>query len=173
MKRVLGNCIGTALACSIGLFAFQLPATAKTATKIAEQAMRAEVVPDEGIYQMYQNRSWLWGREGAGYFAVQRRQFSAWTSDKARKLGYGDGIWFIPGGGKLCFRAKWHGAGGDSNALSCFEHRQAGRILYQRRVPDGEWYVFRSSHRNLADAFMQLKHGDYVSRKQSRIKAKQ
>jgi hypothetical protein len=172
VKRVLGNCIGTALACSIVFFAFELPATAKTAKQIADLAMNAEVVPDKGIYQMYQNRSWLWGREGAGYFAVPRRQFSAWTSDKKGKLGYGDGIWFIPGGGKLCFRAKWHGAGGDSNALSCFEHRQAGRILYQRRVPDGEWYVFRSSHRNLADAFMKLKYGDYVSRKQKQIKAK-
>lgn len=172
MKRALGNCIGTAFACSVVFFAFQLPATAKTAAQIADQAMKAEVVPDEGIYQMYQNRSWLWGRNGAGYFAVQRRQFSSWTSDKG-KLGYGDGIWFIPGGGKLCFRAKWHGAGGDANALACFEHRQAGRVLYQRKSPDGVWYVFRSSHRNMADEFLKLKSGDYVTKKENRIKAMQ
>ncbi|WP_027053284.1 DUF995 domain-containing protein [Mesorhizobium erdmanii] len=170
MKRVLGNFIGTAVGCSIALVAFQLPAMAKTAAQVADLAMKAEVVPDEGIYQMYKNRSWLWGRNGAGYFAVQRRQFNAWTSDKG-KLGYGDGIWFIPGGGKLCFRAKWHGAAGDANALSCFEHRQSGRIIYQRRIPDGTWYVFRSSHRNLADEFMKLKCGDHVTRKEKRIKA--
>ena len=172
MKRVLGNSIGTALACSIAVLAFQIPAVAKTAAQVADLAEKAEAVPDEGIYQMYQNRSWLWGRNGAGYFAVQRRQFSAWTSDKG-KPGYGDGIWFIPGGGKLCFRAKWHGAGGDSNALTCFEHRQSGRVVYQRKLPDGDWYVFRSSHRNLADEFMKLKHGDYVSWKQKRIKAQE
>ncbi|MFB9985097.1 DUF995 domain-containing protein [Mesorhizobium kowhaii] len=170
MKRVLGNCIGTALACSIGVFAFQLPATAKTAAQVAELARQAEAVPDEGIYQMYQNRSWLWGRNGAGYFAVQRRQFSAWTSDKG-KPGYGDGTWFIPGGGKLCFRAKWHGAGGDADALTCFEHRQAGRAIYQRKIPDGDWYVFRNSHRSLADEFLKIKYGDYVTVQQNRIKA--
>ncbi|MEO5759605.1 MAG: DUF995 domain-containing protein [Mesorhizobium sp.] len=169
MKSVLKNCIATVFACSALIITLQAPAMAKTATKVAELAMKADVVSDEGIYQMYQNRTWLWGRDGAGYFAVKRRQFSAWTSDKG-KQGYGDGIWFIPGGGKLCFRAKWHGAGGDSNALSCFEHRQSGRILYQRRASGGEWYVFRSGHRNLADAFFQIKSGDYVTRKQTRIK---
>ena len=171
MKRVLGNCIGTAVACSIGVFAFQLPAAATTAAQVAEMASQAEAVPDAGIYQMYQNRSWLWGQNGAGFFAVQRRQFSAWTSDKG-KLGYGDGIWFLPGGGKLCFRAKWHGAGGDADALTCFEHRQAGRVVYQRKIPDGDWYVFRSSDRNMADEFMKVKYGDYATWKQNRIKAK-
>ena len=172
MKRTLGNCIGTAFACSIAVFSFHFPAAAKTAAQVAELAKQAEVVSDEGIYQMYQNRSWLWGRNGAGYFSGQRRQFSAWTSDKG-KLGYGDGIWFIPGGGKLCFRAKWHGAGGDSTALTCFEHRQAGRVLYQRKIPDGDWYVFRSSRSSLGDEFMKIKHGDYVTWKQTRIQAKQ
>jgi len=33
--------------------------------------------------------------------------------------------------------------------------------------------VFRSSHRNLADEFMKLKHGDYVSWKHKRIKARE
>lgn len=168
MKRVLGNCIGTAFACSIAVVAFHLPATAKTA-QIADKAEQAEAVPDEGIHQIYQNRSWLWGRKGAGYFAVQRRQFSAWTADKGA-LGYGDGTWFIPGGGKLCFRAIWHGGSGDAKALTCFEHRQAGKVLYQRRLPDGDWYVFRNAHRNLADEFWKVRSGDYVTRKQSRIK---
>lgn len=63
--------------------------------------------------------------------------------------------------------------GGDSNAVTCFEHRQSGKVLYQRKLPDGDWYVFRSSHRNSADEFMKLKYGDDVSRKQKRIEAQE
>ncbi|MER8443454.1 DUF995 domain-containing protein [Mesorhizobium sp. M1066] len=117
------------------------------------------MVPDEGVYQIYQNHSWLWGKKGAGFFAVKQRQFDAWTHDKG-KSGYGDGMWFIPGGGKLCWRAKWHGSWGVKGSMTCFEHRQAGKVIYQRKAPDGDWYVFK-----------RLKHGDYVTRKQNRIKA--
>jgi hypothetical protein len=45
-------------------------------------------------------------------------------------------------------------------------------VIYQRRLPDGDWYVFRSSHRNRGDEFNKVKYGDYVTGKQARIKAK-
>jgi hypothetical protein len=163
--------VGAAIVCSFFVVALQAPAMAKTATRIAEQAQKASVVPDAGVYDIYQNHSWLWGKNGAGFFAVRQRAFDAWTSDKG-KQGYGEGIWFIPGGGKLCYRATWHGSWGASSSMSCFEHRQAGRVIYQRKAPNGEWYVFRSSHRNRGDVFANVKYGDYVTRKQNRIKAR-
>ncbi|RVD47182.1 MULTISPECIES: DUF995 domain-containing protein [unclassified Mesorhizobium] len=171
MKRVLGNCVGAAFACSVLVLALQVPATAETAAKIAEQAQKGAVVPDEGVYQIYQNHSWMWGNHGAAFFAVRQRQFNAWSTEKGQP-GYGDGTWFIPGGGKLCYRAQWHGAWGVKGSMTCFEHRQTGKAIYKRKSPDGEWYVFRSPHRNRSDEFMKLKYGDYVTRKQSRIKAR-
>ncbi|WP_284278358.1 DUF995 domain-containing protein, partial [Mesorhizobium huakuii] len=56
---------------------------------------------------------------------------------------------------------------------SLFRRTAQSKVLYQRKLPDGDWYVFRSSHRNLADEFMKLKHGDYVSWKHKRIKARE
>ncbi|WP_348631675.1 DUF995 domain-containing protein [Mesorhizobium sp. M7A.F.Ca.CA.002.09.1.1] len=50
---------------------------------------------------------------------------------------------------------------GVKGSMTCFEHRQAGKVIYQRKAPDGDWYVFK-----------RLKHGDYVTRKQNRIKAR-
>ncbi|TPM39695.1 DUF995 domain-containing protein [Mesorhizobium sp. B2-3-4] len=172
MKHVLVNWVGAAFGCCVLVLTFQVPAMAKTGTKLAEQAQKAAVVPDESIYQIYQNHSWLWGRNGAGFFAVKQREFDAWTSDKGLQ-GYGEGIWFIPGGGKLCYRAQWHGSWGVKGSMTCFEHRQAGKVIYKRKAPDGEWYIFRSSHRNRGDEITKLKYGDYVTRKQKRIKARQ
>lgn len=71
-------------------------------------------------------------------------------------------MWFIPGGGKMCYHAKWYGSWGVKGSTTCFEHRQAGNVVYQRKSPDGDWYVFK-----------RLKYGDYVTTKQTRIKAKQ
>nr|WP_296736145.1 DUF995 domain-containing protein [Mesorhizobium sp.] len=166
MKWVLGNCLGAAFACSVFVLSLQASAMAKDANKIDGQAAKAAAVSDEGVYQLYQNHSWLWGKNGAAFFAVKQRQFDAWTSDKG-KPGYGDGIWFIPGGGKLCYRATWHGAWGAKASMTCFEHRQAGKIIYQRKLPDGDWYAFRDRHGK-----SQLRYGDYASGKMKRIKAK-
>ena len=166
MKRILVNCLGAALACSVPVLAFQVPAVAKPATKIAEKAQKAAVGPDAGVYQIYQNHSWRWGNHGAAFFAVKQRQFDAWSTEGG-KPSFGDGIWFLPGSGKLCFRAKWHGSWGAKGSMTCFEHRQAGKVIYQRRSPNGEWYEFRSA-RGKSD----VKYGDRVSRKLKRIKAR-
>ncbi|TGQ51718.1 DUF995 domain-containing protein [Mesorhizobium sp. M1C.F.Ca.ET.193.01.1.1] len=166
MKRVVGNLVGAALACSVFVIGSQAPATAKAANKADDQASRAAALSDAGIYQLYQNHSWLWGKTGTAFFSAKQRQFDTWTSDKG-KPGYGDGIWFIPGGGKVCYRATWHGGWGSKKSMTCFEHRQAGNVIYQRKLPDGEWYAFKDRH-----GLSKLRYGDYASGKMKRIKAK-
>ena len=163
VKRVVGNLVGAALACSVFVVA---AATAKAANKADDQASRAAALSDAGIYQLYQNHSWIWGKNGTAFFSAKQRQFDAWTSDKG-KPGYGDGIWFIPGGGKVCYRATWHGGWGSKKSMTCFEHRQAGNVIYQRKLPDGEWYAFKDRHGQ-----SKLRYGDYASGAMKRIKAK-
>lgn len=139
---------------------------AKTVKKTGDLAAKATAVSDEGIYQLYKNRSWLWGNHGAAYFAVAKRQFAAWSTEDG-KPSYGEGIWFMPGSGKLCFRATWHGSWGAKTSLSCFEHRNSGKVIYQRKSPAGEWYAFKDRHGK-----SDLRNGDYASRKVKRFKAK-
>lgn len=139
---------------------------AKSVNTVDAQASKAAVVTDEGVYQLYKNRSWRWGNHGAAYFAVRKRQFTAWSTEHGKPT-YAEGIWFIPGNGKLCFRAAWHGSWGAKTSLGCFEHRKAGKVIYQRKSPGGDWYEFRD-RRGKSD----LRNGDYASSKMKRIKAK-
>ena len=165
VNRVLGNLLGAALACSVFVVGPQGAAMAKAANRIDAKVAKAAVVSDEDVYQLYKNRSWRWGNHGAAYFAVQKRQFTAWSTEGGKS--YGEGIWFMPGSGKLCFRATWHGSWGAKTSLSCFEHRQAGKVIYQRESPGGAWYEFRNRHGK-----SDLRNGDYASRKVKRFKAK-
>ncbi|WFP61913.1 DUF995 domain-containing protein [Mesorhizobium sp. WSM4904] len=166
MKRVFWKFVGAMLGCFVLVVGLQAAAQAKSANRIADQASKAAIVSDEAIYQLYKNHSWLWGNHGAAYFAVGKRQFTAWSTEDG-KPSYGEGIWFMPGGGKLCFRASWHGSWGAKTSLSCFEHRQAGKVIYQRKSPDGAWYAFKDRHGK-----SDLRNGDHASTKAKRFKAK-
>ncbi|RWE77499.1 DUF995 domain-containing protein [Mesorhizobium sp.] len=165
MKSAVGKFVGAALACSVFVIGLQDTAIAKAANRIGDKAAKATAVSDEGIYQLYKNRTWRWGNHGAAFFAVGKRQFTARSTED--KPSYGEGIWFMPGGGKLCFRATWRGSWGAKTSLSCFEHRQAGKVIYQRKFPSGDWYEFRESRGKL-----DLRNGDYASKKVKRFKAK-
>ncbi|AZO33290.1 DUF995 domain-containing protein [Mesorhizobium sp. M2A.F.Ca.ET.037.01.1.1] len=164
MKSAVGKFVGAALVCSVFVIGLQDAAMAKAANRIGDKAAKATAVSEEGIYQLYKNRSWRWGNHGAAFFAVSKRQFTAWSTED--KPSDGEGIWFMPGSGKLCFRATWRGSWGAKTSLSCFEHRQAGKVIYQRRSPSGDWYEFRD-RRGKSD----LRNGDYASKKVKRFKA--
>ncbi|MGT2468181.1 DUF995 domain-containing protein [Mesorhizobium atlanticum] len=40
---------------------------AKVAHRIGDKTAKATTVSDEGIYQLYKNRSWRWGNHGAAF----------------------------------------------------------------------------------------------------------
>jgi hypothetical protein len=165
VKSAVGKFVGAALACSVFVIGLQDAAMAKVAHRIGDKTAKATTVSDEGIYQLYKNRSWRWGNHGAAFFAVPKRQFTAWSTEGGKS--YGEGIWFMPGSGKLCFRATWHGSWGAKTSLSCFEHRQAGKVIYQRKSPSGDWYEFKDRHGK-----SDLRNGDYASKNVKRFKAK-
>lgn len=128
---------------------------------VAAAADHARLVTTDELQSIYGNRSWIW-KDGAGYFRVSKREFTSWVNSGS-KATYADGLWFLTDQGRLCFRATWNSVSGSSKALKCFEHRTDGRHIYQRKVPDGTWYVF--SHRPAApgDEIRKLKLGDHVS----------
>jgi hypothetical protein len=122
------------------------------------------------IYRLYGQKSWLW-KDGAGYFSVRERRFTAWSSENG-SLSYGVGRWFITGPGKLCFRADWRATNGSAPATTCFSHRKVRGVIYQKREPNGEWYVFRNQPAQKGDEFSKLRRGNYVGAKLDKIEAR-
>src|SRR5262245_59940377 len=68
VKSAVGKFVGAALASSVFVVGLQGAAMAKAANRIDDKAAKATAVSDEGIYQLYKNRSWRWGNHGAAYF---------------------------------------------------------------------------------------------------------
>ena len=83
---------------------------------------------------------------------------------------YGDGRWFLTDPGKLCFKATWIGKGGNAPALTCFSHRKNGANVYQKREPDGEWYLFKHTPVKRADEYAKVRRGDFVSDRYTQVK---
>ncbi len=122
------------------------------------------------IYSLYGQKSWIW-KNGAGYFSVRERRFTAWSNENGAP-SYGIGRWFITGPGKLCFRADWRAQTGSAPATTCFSHRKAGGVIYQKREPDGEWYVFKNAPVRANDEFAKLRRGNYVGSRLGRFEAR-
>ncbi|MBN9233622.1 MULTISPECIES: DUF995 domain-containing protein [Phyllobacteriaceae] len=144
--------------------------TASAAAPSAAVIEKAKPLNDNELYRLYSQRSWMW-KDGAGYFAIPMRRFTAW-SGRGKTLSYGVGTWFITDPGKLCFRADWHAMGGAKPDLTCFSHRKKGDVVYQKREPKGDWYVFANAPVRKDDEARKLRHGDYVSHRLTRIEAK-
>ncbi|YCI04783.1 DUF995 domain-containing protein [Ensifer sp. D2-11] len=164
MKSIYrGIPLAIAMAASIVAASFAEAATARAERKTTPLT-HAE------LYQLYGQKSWIW-KEGAGYFSVQARRFTAWSKENG-KPSYGVGRWFITGPGKLCFRAEWHARGGSAPATTCFSHAKRGGVIYQRREPDGAWYVFKNARVRPDDEFTKLRRGNYVGASLNRIEAR-
>ncbi len=151
---VLGLCVVA------GAAGFGPAALAASKDPVAASAERGRAMTTDELYKLYRNRSWIWN-DGAGHFRVSKREFTAFTKSGAAG-SYADGIWFLTDAGKLCFRAAWNAVDGSSKALTCFEHRTNGGNIYQRRLPDGDWYVFSHRTPEAWDEIRKLKRGDHV-----------
>ena len=165
MKQIVAPVIFLLLATSLTAFA----------TDSAPDA-DAELPPDSAkpmeavqVYNLYSDKTWLW-REGAAYFGPDG-QFAAW-SKKSGDPSYANGRWWASRtDGKLCFQATWRSAKTSTHALNCFEHRAIGDAIYQRALPAGQWYKFRSSPSVATDECHALKDGDQASEKVDLLRA--
>ncbi|MFE0018057.1 DUF995 domain-containing protein [Mesorhizobium sp. NPDC059054] len=143
---------------------------AASAAPSAATIKQAEPLSNDDLYRLYSQRSWIW-KDGAGYFAVPQRRFSAWTG-KGRSASYGVGSWFIADVGRLCFRADWYAKSGSAPALTCFSHRRKGNVIFQKREPKGDWYVFANAPVRKGDEITKLRRGDYVMARLSKVEDK-
>lgn len=130
---------GAALAAlSVGWFAIGLIAIGHLRAQPAPTRERA--LTKQEVTDLYTGKSWHWS-DGVGYFAP-KGQFSAFAgSGKDRTTVKGD--WEALGGGRLCFAGVWKGRSGRNFARTCFLHKIKDGLIYQRRMPNGEWYVFK------------------------------
>ncbi|EJT03298.1 DUF995 domain-containing protein [Rhizobium sp. CCGE 510] len=161
--RIGSKLYGAALALSLCL-----PMAAQGAEAAGKTEPTATPLSAYELYRIYGDKTWIWNT-GAGRFVDDGRRFVAWTDDKG-KQSFAEGRWVVDDLGQLCMRATWTNAEGAARASTCFGHRKIGNTIYQRRQPDGNWYVFRHASVRDDDEFGKLVPMDSVSAKARDLK---
>ena len=146
------------LGLSLPLIAIFISVNANAADKLPADT---RYLNDQELFKIYSNRTWMWSA-GGGYFENRQRKFSAFSNENAAP-SIATGMWFLPWQGKVCFRARWQGVDYNVKKTSCFGHRITPQgVIWQRREPDGEWYVFRNVPGKSTDGIRQLRLGNRV-----------
>lgn len=161
MSSVHSTVVSTALVALL-LTAGNAAAAPKPAVDdTARLAAAATPMKADAVEHLYANRTWLWEKNGAGYFSENkhgRKHFVART-----QTGYGEGDWYVTSGGELCMRALWTSKNDrGTGAINCFLHREKDGVVYQRPSLGGQWYVFRNNPVRKNDGVRKLVKGNRV-----------
>lgn len=113
------------------------------------------------LLTIYGGRSWNWSK-GAAYMKTEGRQFVAWYGE-GEGFGYSRGRWTLNDDGKFCLWAKWVTAKGTYPGRTCFEHQIDAGNIYQRKLPDGAWYIFKHASTEATDEFNKIVPEDLAS----------
>lgn len=124
------------------------------------------LAPEE-VAALYRGKTWLWP-DGAGYFAPDTT-FVAWSGSGA-KQSHAEGRWVILEDGRLCMRATWYVRASGAKNSTCFGHRSAAGAIYQKRMPDGPWYVLRNAPPQDGDEYAKFRDGDLAGAKAAAIR---
>jgi len=151
---------------SIFFFSSEALATGTSAQLLSTNAapVKAEI-----LYKLYRNKTWLWPN-GAAFFEKTGR-FSAW-SGAGGDVAYAKGQWWVNFLGDVCIKAAWRTKHWSKVNLTCFEHKEDARGLYQKREPSGDWVAFRSSPGRPDDECENLKDGNLIDTDLRKIEAK-
>ncbi len=166
MKQTVRNCLAAVAVAGMST-AMLAAAPASASTSINKAARAAEPMSFQEVYSIYANKTWNWGN-GAGYFPAKKRAFEAW-SGYGRNASYGEGRWFATSSGNMCMKATWTSRDGAAPATTCFAHRKDGNTIYQRKLPDGDWYRFQTDPPRRSNEISKLKSGDFVTNRVERI----
>ncbi len=128
---------------------------AVTPARLSGKKLPRGAIPLKGqeLFELYVGKTWRWG-EGGGYFG-SNGVFRARTHGDNGTTEAG-GTWAVNDKGRMCFRAVWTDVSGSSKANTCFDHVQLGGDLYQRRIPNGDWYIFRHAVPTERDEYNKL-----------------
>lgn len=121
------------------------------------------------LYLLYRDKSWQWP-DGAGRMETDGRRFTA-ISGSGDMASWAEGRWVVTDRGRFCLDADWHGSTGIFPDRTCFEHRLDGKTIYQRRLPAGDWYVFKHNPTAIEDEFTKLVRKDLVSTELEEVRA--
>ncbi len=136
----------------------------------APMAAAAEVAPPTDavpltapeLLQIYGDKTWQWAT-GGGYFQNEGRAFLGYSVNDKGVATTARGTWRITDRGQLCFAANWITDGASYPANTCFLHVAAAGEIYQKKLPDGRWYVFRHAKPQAEDEYAKLVKKDLVS----------
>jgi UDPglucose 6-dehydrogenase len=104
-------------------------------TPASERALTKKEIVD-----LYEGKSWFW-ESGVAFFAP-KGQFNAFAGEgKDRSTVAGN--WEALDDGRLCFSGVWTAKSWRRSTRTCFGHKIKDSHIYQRRLPKGEWYLFR------------------------------
>lgn len=130
---------------------------------------KARIMTPTEIYDLYRDKSWEW-ENGAGFMKDAGRRFRAWKSGEEGK-SWAEGRWVITRSGGMCLDATWHTKDRLYPSKTCFSHRVHNGTIYQKREPDGNWYVFSHAVPRVDDEAKKLTPGDLVSEELEGVKA--
>jgi hypothetical protein len=158
----------TILACVVGCL---------TGLSLTPGVLASEVALPEGsaaltaaeLHYIYRDRTWQWA-DGAAFFDDEGRQFRAFSGSGADG-SFAIGRWLLTDSGKLCMEGDWVFGGQATPDRTCFEHRTSAGTIYQRRLPDGGWYVFKHSVTEPEDEINRIVVGDQATDQVNQIRS--
>ncbi|NGO54637.1 DUF995 domain-containing protein [Allomesorhizobium camelthorni] len=129
----------------------------------------ARVVTAGELHAIYNDQTWVWSN-GAGRMQSDGRRFVAWAGSGA-SAKWAEGRWIITSSGRLCFKARWQSSSGSHPAKTCFVHKHHRGVIYQRKEPSGDWFIFKHAVSADGDEFRKLTGEDLVSPELEKIKS--
>ncbi|HEV7309040.1 DUF995 domain-containing protein [Ensifer sp.] len=121
------------------------------------------------VYSLYRNKTWNWPTGGAR-FTAHDRKLVAYVNKGKGDRSYAEGNWYVSDLGMMCMQARWTSSQGSGPARTCFGHSRIGDTIYQRRVPDGKWYVFKHPKMKKYDEYKKFVSNDAITAKALRLK---
>ncbi|WP_455273830.1 DUF995 domain-containing protein [Rhizobium herbae] len=117
---------------------------------------------------IYSDKTWKWSTGGARFIGEGRRLIA--VSEKPGKATFAEGRWRLDNNGNLCLVAVWVTQEGSAPANTCFRHVRDRGTIYQRREPDGNWYIFKTFRPKPGDEYAKLVNEDTISPNIDRLK---
>ncbi len=155
--------VGLSVAATIGA------ADAKTAKGTAQESPGGRPMSAAELRKLYSGNTWLWSN-GGGYMDPSGRFYAAVGSKRATG-SFARGTWATNGKGRMCFQGRWTAQAGSNPARTCFTHHVKGDEIYQRREPDGAWYVFKHAEAQQSDEFNKIVSGNKISEQFGQVRA--